>query len=77
MTPRRLALPTLSAIYANGPAALQGYQLTFFCGGHSFRCFVRARNQRAATEEGLIELASQCPDFDPDNARLVACIETS
>ena len=33
---------------------------------------IRARNAATAAEEAQLELAVQCPDFDPASARLVA-----
>lgn len=70
---KRLALPSLPQL--RDSAKLPGFQLTFYCAHRSFRAYVRARNVQAASHEGLIELAAQCPDFDPDNARLVAAVQ--
>lgn len=55
---------------------LPGFELTYLCSGQSFKALICARNSQAAAAEGLIELASQCPDFEPDNARLVRVIQT-
>jgi hypothetical protein len=71
---RRLAMPTLAPL--PGAATNPGFDLTFICAGHSYKAFVRARNTQAASEEALIELAQQCPDFDPENARLTSSIQT-
>ena len=71
---KRLALPSLPALAWHG--AQPGFELTYICDGADFKTFVRARNQQAAAHEGLIELAHQCPGFDPDRARLVRAIQT-
>lgn len=52
------------------------FELTFHCGGRPFITAVRARNSEAAASEGRIELASQCPDFDHECARLVRVVQT-
>lgn len=74
MIARRFALPTLQPL--PGVETNPGFELTFICAGHPYKAFVRARNMQAASEEALIELAQQCPDFDPSEARLTASIQT-
>ncbi|NVO07181.1 MAG: hypothetical protein HXX19_15250 [Rhodoferax sp.] len=73
---RRLAMPTLPGLYGMEPSSLPGFELTFICGGHSFKAFQRGRNVQAAAHEALIELGVQCPDFDALDARLVAAVQT-
>ena len=68
------AMPTLLPAY--GVEWTPGFHVTFICSGQPFNAFVRARNQQAATEEAKIELAIQCPDFEPESARLVRSIQT-
>ena len=70
---KREVWPTLRTLF---PASHPGFEMTFICNGRDFKAFVRARNQQAAAHEALIELAQQCPDFDPENARLSAAIQT-
>jgi hypothetical protein len=70
---RRLAMPTLPGLY--GSEKLPGFELTYISAGATFRAFVRARNTQSAAEEGLIELAQQCPDFELEGARLVAALQ--
>jgi hypothetical protein len=70
---RRLAMPTLPGLY--GAERLPGFELTFISSGKTFKAFVRARNTQSAAEEGLIELAHQCPDFSTEDARLVAALQ--
>lgn len=74
MMHRRLAMPSLPTPY--GIEWNPGFEVTFICSGRPFNACVRARNQQAATEEAKIELAIQCPDFDPDTARLVRSVQT-
>ncbi len=69
----RLALPSPCQ---EGRARLPGWELSFICSGHTFKAFVRANNQQAATHEAIIELAQQCHEFEPDNARLVSVRQT-
>lgn len=71
---KTLALPSLPTLY--GVETNPGFELTFVCSGRPFKSFVRARNQQAASHEALIELAAQCPDFEPENARLVRSVQT-
>jgi hypothetical protein len=59
-----------------GVETLPGYDLTFSCAGRTFKAFVRARNVQAASHEAMIELAAQCPDFDPEDARLHSAAQT-
>lgn len=68
-------MPSLPPLAGSAPV-MPGYQLTFNCTGRIFKAFVRGRNVHAASHEGILELASQCPDFEPENARLVSAIQT-
>lgn len=68
----RLALPRL---HQEGRYRMPGWELSFICSGHTFKAFVRAQNQHAASHEALLELAHQCPDFEPENARLVRSVQ--
>lgn len=69
----RSALPPLQHITPPvAPHMLPGFELEFVCAGRPFVAFVRARNAAAAAAEAQLELAVQCPDFDPASARLVA-----
>ena len=71
---RRYAVPTLSTPF--GVERNPSFECTFLSSGRSFIATVRARNPQAAVEEGLIELAQQCPDFEPENARAVRVVQT-
>jgi hypothetical protein len=71
---QRHAMPSLLPAY--GIEWSNAYEVTFICAGVPFNALVRARNQQAATEEAKIELAIQCPDFDPEKARLVRSVQT-
>ena len=73
----RLAMPKLPRLSLYSDELQPGYQLTFLSDGRTFTAFVRARNQQAASHEAMCELASQCPDFDPDGARIVSVIQTA
>lgn len=69
----RSALPPLQHITPPVPThMLPAFELEFSCAGRPFVAFVRARNSTAAKAEAELELAVQCPDFDPASARLVA-----
>lgn len=52
------------------------FELTFACSGIPYKVLIRARNSQAAAAEGLLELAEQCPEFEPENARLMAAVQT-
>ncbi len=52
------------------------FELTFLSSGRTFKALIRAKNATTAAHEGLLELATQCPEFDPENSRLVAAVET-
>jgi hypothetical protein len=72
-----IALPRLAPLASlRMPSQTPGWQLTYLSQGRQFRVFVRARNSQAADHEGRIELAAGCPDFEPEGARLVQCVET-
>lgn len=73
----RLAMPKLPRLSLHDDELQPGYQLTFMCDGRTFTAFVRARNHQAASHEALCELANQCPDFEPENARVVSVIQTA
>ena len=47
--------------------------MTYVCDGRDFVAVVKGASAIAATEAAACELASNCPDFDFDNARCVAC----
>ncbi len=68
------ALPPLQ--YITPPDETPAFELTFRCDGQAFKALVRARNAESAAHEALIELAHQCPDFNPETARLVAAVQT-
>lgn len=72
----RSALPPLQHITYQNPDRFPCWELTFLCGGHTFKALARAKNSQAASDQGLLELATQCPDFEPENARLVAAVQT-
>ncbi|MDZ7939282.1 MAG: hypothetical protein U5M53_13810 [Rhodoferax sp.] len=75
-TPRtvvRRSLPPLQNL--TPPTNLPGFELTFVHHGHDFNCFMRGRNTEAAAAEARLELADQCPDFDPVEARLVRAVQ--
>jgi len=69
-------LPPMQHITHPNPDRLPCWELTFLCAGHTFKAIARARNSQAAAAEGLIELATQCPDFNSESARLVAAVQT-
>lgn len=71
----RRSLPPLVHITA-AAQTLPAFELSFLSDGHTFKALIRARNAQAAAAEGLIELAQQCPDFNPDGARLVSALQT-
>ena len=54
------------------PPQLPGFELEFLSAGKTFMVVVRARNTQAAQAEGRLQLASAFPDFDDQDARLVA-----
>lgn len=70
----RRALPPLQRL--TPPNDLQPcFELTFSCSGREFKTIARARNSQAAAAEGLLELATQCPEFDAEDARLTAAVQ--
>lgn len=70
MSARAIVLPTLHPVWGLEGRAL--YELTFVCRRRLFKAAIRARNQEAAHHEAVIELAAQCPGFEPAEARLVS-----
>lgn len=73
---RRALLPRLPQLAPLLDArGFSKFELTFSCSGQDFKVQAQARNTQAAAHEGLIELAAQCPDFDAEDARLVACVQ--
>lgn len=74
MTRRNFAAPSLAPIH--GQECLPYFSLTFLTDTGPYNAYVKARNARAATEEGIIELASKFPDFDAASARLVRSVQT-
>ncbi len=73
----RLVLrPALPPLTLTPPDDLPCFELTFRSGGQQFKALSRGRNAVAASHEALLELAHQCPDFDPETARLVAAVQT-
>lgn len=72
-----IALPKLPPLASLSiPSSTPGWQLSYVSQGRQYRVFVRARNSQAADHEGRLELAAGCPDFEPEGARLVQCVET-
>lgn len=71
----RRSLPPLVHI-TSAAQQLPAFELTYVSEGHDFKALIRARNSQAAAAEGLIELAQQCPDFNPEGARLVSAVQT-
>lgn len=69
----RGTLPRLKHI--TQPDYLPGFQLDYVSGNKPFTVLVRARNTMAADAEGRVEMAANFPDFDPQDARLVGCVE--
>lgn len=59
------------------PDQLPGWQTEFYCHGHSYRAFVRARNTPAAEHEARCLLSHEQPDFDSEAARLVSCVQVA
>lgn len=51
------------------------FELTYICGGRTYKSLARGRNAIAASYEGIIALAEKCPDFDPEAARLTAAVQ--
>ena len=74
MSRRPFAVPTLAP--AHGQESIPSFALTYLTDHGLFNAWVRARNARTATEEGIIELAAQFPDFDAASARLVRSVQT-
>lgn len=72
---RRQYCPTLPRSQLLFPGPRRHFELTFLCGGSPFKVIAPGSNAQAAAAEGLLELASQCPDFEPDTARMVAAVE--
>ncbi len=72
---RRLYCPTLPPLHLMCNSPRRHFELTFLCGGSPFKVVAPGANAQAAAAEGILELASQCPDFDPSSARMVAAIE--
>jgi hypothetical protein len=68
-------LPPLQRLTPATPAPLPAFELTFLSAGKQFKALQRARNQSAAAAEAAIELAYQCPDFDHQDARLIAAVQ--
>lgn len=52
------------------------FELTYICSGRTFKALARGSSIQSASHEGLIALASQIPDFDPETARLVGAVQT-
>lgn len=72
------SLPPLQRLAPTGPQSVpRAFELTFICAGKTFKALQRARNQSAAAAEALIELSSQCADFDPEDARLTAAVQVA
>lgn len=72
----RKALPPLQSLAPTGPQSLPpAFELTFICAGKTFKALQRGRNQSAAEAEAVLELATQCPDFDAESARLIAALQ--
>lgn len=78
-TRRRVTLGQLPALYGAGDYQANNlppaFDLTFICQGRTFKALQRGRNAQAAAAEAVIELASQCPDFEPGEARLTRAIQ--
>lgn len=55
------------------PESLQTFEVTFGCSGRTFIAVVKSRNSQFAVHDAEIELASKCPDFDHDDARVLSC----
>jgi len=72
----RLALAKLPQLDLPGIDKLPTFELTYLAAGRTWKALIRAKNAQAAGHEGLIELASQFPDFTPDEARLVSAVQT-
>lgn len=72
--PRAFATPTLPPVF--GQEKLPFFALTFLTDTGPYNAYVKARNSQAATEEGIIELAAQFPDFDAASARLIRAVQT-
>lgn len=70
----RGSLPPLQSLPL--PDRIPGFQLDYSYQARPYTVYVRARNSMAADAEGRIQLAAQFHDFDPTDARLVACRET-
>lgn len=68
------AFPSLHMI--EGQETLPTFHLSFLTDTGPYNALVRARNARTATEEGIVELAAQFPDFDATSARLVRSVQT-
>lgn len=51
------------------------FELTFICSGRTFKALARGKTPQSASHEGLIALASQIPDFEPEAARLVGAVQ--
>lgn len=76
MSTARFVMPTLAPLHNAHTAHPPAFELTFNSEGRIYKALVRARNVHAASHEGLLELATQCPDFNPEKARLLAAIQT-
>lgn len=70
---RRLYFPSLPPLAI--VTSSRRWELTFLCDGHAFKVVAGGHNAQAAAAEGILELASQCPDFAPESARMTAAIE--
>lgn len=70
----RRSLPPLQYI-TQAAQTFPAFELAFMSEGHIYKALIRARNSQAAAAEGMIELAQQCPDFNPDAARLVSALQ--
>ena len=76
-TLRTVVVPKLPQLRLFTPSAdLPGFELSFVCSGRTYKAFARGRNAQAAAHEALIDLASACPDFEPETARLVRAVQT-
>lgn len=70
------ALPALERLTERTtPQQNPAFELTFISGGITFKALQRGRNVRSATQEAIMELSYQCPDFDYQDARLISALE--
>ena len=54
---------------------LPSFELTYIDQGRTWKALVRARNVRAAEEEGRLSLAFKFPDFNATEARLCQALQ--